>query len=57
MMALPKSHPVIGKLQDGSWAVFNLPNTPLWDKTFTSHYDAARALADYYVSQKIRSDQ
>lgn len=48
--------PLVGQLKSGKWAVFNLPKTPLWDKTFDTQVEAKAALAEWYCGQKIREE-
>ena len=41
--------PVIGQLKDGSWAVMNMDDTPLWNAVFKTRIEAACALSEYRI--------
>ena len=56
MNAPPSTLPTIGQLKSGWWAVFNMQDTPLWDKTFPTRADAVTALCLYSMSRRVKGD-
>lgn len=46
-----KPPPHIGQLPEGTWAIYNMQNTPLWEATFPTRAMAAAALLEWKVKQ------
>lgn len=48
--AVRRPPPIVGQLRDGSWAVFNAQNTPLWEQAFQTQREAKEALKKYAMT-------
>ncbi len=49
-----KLEPFIGQLPTGEYAIFNMQDTSLWDKTFETRADAVRALFAHAIETRVK---